>query len=305
MAVTRFTIFLLLSAILAGCSSLIRSATSGLADSLTTTILNQDDPELVRDGAPAFLLMMDSFVERDPDNEATLQGAAQLYAAYGAIFVEDPERAQRLAKRAQRYGERALCVKQRPPPKPKDRTSVVRKPYQKPEPQGDCDWRNLTYDEFVVALDALDEDDAPALYSFAVSWLAWISASKDFEAIANLPKVEAALMRLAEIDETTEPATVHKYLGVLNSLRTPALGGNPELGRQNFEDALSYADGRDLSIKVDYAQYYARLVYDRELHNRLLNEVLEADPVADGYTLFNTVAQRHARELLDSADDYF
>ena len=92
MAVTRFTTFLSLSAILAGCSSLIGSATSGLADSLTTTILNQDDPELVRDGAPAFLLMMDSFVERDPDNEATLQGAAQLYAAYGAIFVEDPER---------------------------------------------------------------------------------------------------------------------------------------------------------------------------------------------------------------------
>ena len=61
----------------------------------------------------------------------------------------------------------------------------------------------------------------------------------------------------------------------------------------------------DLGIKVDYANYYARTLYDRELHDRLLNEVLAADPVQPGRTLFNTLAQRDARSLLDSADDYF
>ncbi len=63
--------------------------------------------------------------------------------------------------------------------------------------------------------------------------------------------------------------------------------------------------GRDLSIKVDCARYYARTLYDRELHDRLLNEVLTADPVHEGFTLFNTLAQEEAQELLDSADDYF
>jgi hypothetical protein len=34
-------------------------------------------------------------------------------------------------------------------------------------------------------------------------------------------------------------------------------------------------------------------------------EVLEADPVQPGYTLFNTLAQSEAEDLLESADDYF
>jgi hypothetical protein len=56
---------------------------------------------------------------------------------------------------------------------------------------------------------------------------------------------------------------------------------------------------------VDYARYYARTLYDRELHDRLLNDVMAAEPNQDGYTLFNTLAQREAQELLDAADEYF
>jgi hypothetical protein len=56
---------------------------------------------------------------------------------------------------------------------------------------------------------------------------------------------------------------------------------------------------------VEFARSYARLVYDRELHDRLLNEVMAADPVAPDLTLLNTLARRQARLLLDSAEDYF
>lgn len=56
---------------------------------------------------------------------------------------------------------------------------------------------------------------------------------------------------------------------------------------------------------MDYARYYARTLYDRELHDQLLTKVLAADPVAPKLTLMNTLAQRDARELLDSADDHF
>jgi hypothetical protein len=56
---------------------------------------------------------------------------------------------------------------------------------------------------------------------------------------------------------------------------------------------------------VEYARGYARLVYDRELHDRLLSEVLGSPVQAEGLTLFNTLAQQEARQLLESADDYF
>ena len=44
---------------------------------------------------------------------------------------------------------------------------------------------------------------------------------------------------------------------------------------------------------------------DRPLHDRLLNEVLQAPASEPGLTLNNTLAQRAARELLKSADSYF
>jgi hypothetical protein len=68
---------------------------------------------------------------------------------------------------------------------------------------------------------------------------------------------------------------------------------------------LELSGGRNLAAKVELARRYARMLYDRELHDRLLNEVLATDPTAEGLTLFNVTAQEEARALLASADDYF
>jgi hypothetical protein len=47
------------------------------------------------------------------------------------------------------------------------------------------------------------------------------------------------------------------------------------------------------------------MLYERELHDRLLDEVMAADPNVPGYTLTNVLAQRDAADMLASADDYF
>lgn len=274
----------LLIPLMAGCASMMATAGSGLAGNLNTAIMNQDDPALVRDGAPAYLLMLDSFVEGAPENEAVLTAAAELYAAYGVIFVDDPVRARKLTSRGRSYGQRALCVAE------KDACGI---------------WE-LGYDEFVAGLDVLGENEVDALYTFTLSWIAYIQAhSDDWSALAKLPHAQAALLRVRAIDRYYQQANVEHFLAVLYTIRPPALGGDFEAGRAHYERALELSVGLDLSIKVDYARYYARTLYDRELHDRLLNEVLAADPVHSGLTLFNTLAQYEARELLDSADDYF
>ena len=89
------------------------------------------------------------------------------------------------------------------------------------------------------------------------------------------------------------------------SLLPPAYGGEPEKGRAAFEKAIELSGGRDLSAKVEFARGYARLMYERDLHDKLLTEVLAADPIQTGYTLTNVMAQESATELLATADDYF
>ena len=88
----------------------MQSATNDMAANLSVAILNQDDPETVRDGAPAYLLLLDSFIAGSPDDPSMLAAAAELYAAYGVIFVEDAKRADRLTRRAMAYGRQSLCA---------------------------------------------------------------------------------------------------------------------------------------------------------------------------------------------------
>ncbi len=269
---------------LGACSVLVERATDRMSNNLSSAILNQNDPETVRDGAPAYLLLMDSLVEGSPESVGTLAGASNLYAAYGSVFVDDDARAKRLTQRSFDYGSRAICVQHEPA----------------------CRWSELSFEEFDAALTEVGERDVEALYAYSVSWLAYTRAHADeWEVLADLPKVEAVLNRLYELDQTFDGGNIDLYLGILNSIRPPALGGNPELGRQYFERAIELTGGRDLSVKVEFARTYARLVYDRDLHDRLLREVLAADPDVPGLTLFNVLAQRQAESLLASADDYF
>ena len=284
MSVFRIFVITMAVSTLAACASMVASAGSGLAGNLNKAILNQDDPPLVRDGAPAYLLMLDSFVEGAPENEAVLSAAAELYSAYGAVFVDDPVRARKLTTRGRAYGRRALCAAE----------------------EASCGIWDLPYDEFMQNLQQVGAKQVPALYTFGLSWLAWIEAhSDDFSALAKLPQVQAVLRRVQLLDSQYEQANIEHFLGVLNTIRPPALGGDFEAGLAHYQKALEVSGERDLSIKVDFARYYARTLYDRELHDRLLEEVLAADPEQPGLTLFNTLAQGDAKELLASADDYF
>ncbi|MEM8682960.1 MAG: TRAP transporter TatT component family protein [Pseudomonadota bacterium] len=269
---------------LAGCAALVSNAASGLADNLSSAILNQDDPETVRAGAPSYMLLLDSFIEGSPDDPVLLAAGANLYASYGAVFADDPLRASRLTTRARTYAERAMCMRY-------DDT---------------CGWSDQTYDSFVDALDEVSARDADLLYTYGLATLAFLRAhGDDWDSLAFLPQVEALFLHYLAITDGDVDTAVHTYMGILLTLRPPALGGKPEEARGHFEKAIALSDGRDLSAKVEFAKGYAKLLYDRELHDQLLNDVVDADPYADGLTLSNVMAQEEARVLLAAADDYF
>jgi hypothetical protein len=267
---------------LGGCASLAQRAADDFATNLGKAVLDQDDPATVRDGLPAYLLLLDAMAAGNPQSAGAHRAAADLYASYAGSFVSDPARAATLAARAQRYARRATCLDARPL----------------------CAAFDRPYDEFIAQVEA--SEDVAALYSLGGAWAAWVQThSEDFAAIADIPKVEALLQRVVELDPKHDRGLPWVYLGVLNSLRPEAVGGKPEAGRAAFERAIAESGGRNLFAKTLFARWYARLVFDQELHDRLLNEVLAADPRAAGFTLINTLAQQQARELLATSKDYF
>tara|TARA_B100001063_G_scaffold133238_1_gene124614 strand:- start:4463 stop:5293 length:831 start_codon:yes stop_codon:yes gene_type:complete len=255
-----------------------------LPQNLSRSMMNQEDPELVRTAAPAYLLMLDALVATYPDEEAFLIPAAKLYGAYAGVFANDKEQTKRMANRSKSYAQHALCENE----------------------EDLCLALDKKIENIKTELTDLDEDELVLVYTYAASWASWIQAnSTDWDAIAQLPKVKVLFNWVLKYDPDYDNGTAQIYMGVLESQLPPSLGGRPDLAKAHFDNAIRASDGKNLMAKVLYAQQYARLMFEQELHDRLLNEVLDAEAQAEGLTLLNQLAKQQAKVLLADSEDYF
>jgi hypothetical protein len=281
----------LCATLLGGCASLVQKAGDRFADNLSRAILDNEDPATVRDGLPAYLLLLDSLLlepvagqgASTPPAPGMLYAAATLNGAYAGNFTgDDAERARRLAGKGFAYARRGVCLEDAPL----------------------CAAIDGGGEEFSAIV--ANDTHVAAMYALATAWAGFLQAnSSEWGAIADLPKIERLLLRVVELAPGHDHGQAYVYLGVLNSLRPEAVGGKPAEGRAYFEKAIAASGGRNLYAKTLFAQYYARLVFDQALHDALLNEVIAADPKAPGFTLMNTLAQDRARKLLETGKDYF
>ena len=267
------------------CAPIVSNITDNLARNLSDAVLNQEDPKIVRDGAPAYLLLLDSLVAGNPENPVILSSASDLYTSYSAIFVNDANRSKILSERALKYSKKALCISY----------------------EDSCNWDDYSFDDFNLSLDDFDMKYSDLLLTYSTSYLVYIrSHSNDWNAIARLPYIESALEYYVEKNPETENIdSVYTYLGILSTLLPPALGGDYEKGKRYFENAIEFSGDQNLSAKVEYALSYARPLYERELHDKLLQEVISSNPVKKNYTLLNVIAKEQASSMLEDADEYF
>lgn len=266
------------------CAGIADRAANRFARNLNTAVLDQEDPSLVRDGLPSYLLLLDAMVAGAPDDAGALRNASSLYATYAGSFVQDPARARVLAQRGLDYARRATCL---------DLASI-------------CASQTGPFSEFQRAVASIPESRVDALYSLAGAWATWIQTHSDqLAAIADIPRVELLLQQVVTLAPAHDRGLPWVYIGVLGSLRPAAVGGEPERGRLAFERAIAESSGHNLMAKTMFARYYARLVFDRALHDELLGQVIAADPRVPGFTLINTLAQQQARELLAGSEEYF
>ena len=277
----RFALLTLI-AMSSGCASLVGSVTSGIADRLSSAILNSPDIETVKEAIPAYLVLIDGFLVDGEGDPSLYLAASQLNGAFTALVEE--ERAQILATKAFDYAQRGACLNRREL----------------------CGLGQLPFKSFETRVDGLSAQAIDPAYQLAVAWTGYIQAnSGDMRAIGQLGRVKYLLERVLALDPRWADGSAQLYMGGLETILPASMGGKPEKGRMHFERAIEYSDGRFLMAKVIYAEQYAKLVFDKELHDRLLTEVVNADPVAMDLTLINRVAQRRAAVLLAGSDEYF
>jgi hypothetical protein len=273
---------LLLACALCACSGLVSKAGSGLSQSLSSGILDSDDPETVAAGLPAYLILLDGLLSSDPKNVDLLLGASKLYAAYCERFRGRGRAAAAVGVHSEAYARRAVCERDRSPLR---RAGPALRRVQ----------RQVSATK-----------DIALLHGLALAWAGAIQAdSSNYDRIAALPKVQLLLVRVTEIDPNYDHGSSYMYLGVLDCLRPEAYGGKPDQGKAQLERAFQLSQSKSVMPLVLEAQYCARLTFDQEAHDRLLNQALAADARAPGLTLGNILAQRKARELLESGKDYF
>jgi tetratricopeptide (TPR) repeat protein len=228
--------------------------------------------------------MIDSFIEGSPQDTKILMSGSRLYGAYTGAFIDDPERAKRLSAKSLKYAQDALCISM---------PSL-------------CNSRTMRFPEYEKALKQVTAFQVPALYDWGVAWAGWLQAnSDDWDAIADVPKIKATMEKVVSLNPTYDNGGAHLYLGVLNSLIPPSMGGKPEEAKAHFESAIELSEGHNLMAKTLFAQYYARMMFDQELHDRLLGEVLESDPEYPGLTLINVLAKEQAEQLLAESKEIF
>ncbi len=262
------------------------AAAAYTAEDVLRAAAKQPDPSIVRDGSPAYLMLVDGLIEAYPNNGELLTAGCQAYTVYATSFVEDsdPVKASLLFAKAKDYGFRALSIK-------RDFQQAASGPL----------------DDFVIFLRSYNKEYVPALFWTTSAWAKWISLHLDsLEALADMPMLEATMQRVIELDQGFYYGSPHLHMAVYLAAKPSIAGGNLDKAKEHFDEAFALGAVKLLAAKVLFARYYAVRLKDRALFKNTLQEVLEAtlDEVPE-LTLSNTLAKEKARELLERADEYF
>jgi hypothetical protein len=278
----------LVSGFIAGCLSsqqIVAEKAPALFRDVALSASRQSDVVLVRQGIPAYLMLVDGMIQTHPENRDLLLAGAQAYAAYASVLEEDEQdRASYLTERAKQYALKALELT--PPFE-----GVLGQPLE----------------VFQERLRRAEKKDVPTLFWVGNIWAAWIGAGTEGPAaMADLPWVEALMERALQLDPGFYYGGSHLFKAILLSARPEPFGGNLKRAEEHFEKARAYGQGKFLMTDVYYAEYFARQTLNRELFVSTLKKVLETSPhVEPDLTLTNTLAQRKAKKLLARVDEFF
>ena len=263
----------------------------------------ENDLQFVREAAPANLITLAGFLYNSPQSKHLLRSCAQGFPEYTFGFLEDDleslpdddkHEAQRkaLSARATALYDRALGYSLR-------MIALEDKHFEE------------GFKKDVASTEAaakkLDKDSTAGLLFAGISLASAINLNRnDVGRVVDLPKAIAMIKRSYELDPKFHNSNAAMLLGVVYSSQGKAMGGNPELAKKYFDEAIANTGGKFLLIKVMFARFYAVVTQDRPLFESTLKEVLATpDDVLPEQRLANLIAKHRAQRYLAHAEEYF
>ncbi len=283
-----------------GCS-VRKYAIHQLGDALArsgSTFSNDEDPELIRQAVPFSLKLIESLLAESPRHAGLLLAAARGFTQYAYAFIQEDAdeientdlaaanalrlRAKKIYLRARHYGIRGLEIR---------------------HPDFEKNLRSQTS----KAIGLLTREEVPLLYWTAAAWGSAIALSKDNpELIADVPLVEALILRALELDAEYESGALYAFMVSFEPVRKTIPGDPVPRVRKHFERAMALAKGQMASPLVALAEAVAIKNQDVKEFKSLLNQALAVNPDArPEWRLENLIMQRRARWLLSRVDDLF
>lgn len=298
----KFTAFLAIFVtlfFLASCSpkKLATKVVGQISTAGMVAVEDEQDVEFARAASPALIKTLEVLRGGNPKDETILALLSKAYGQYAFGFIEEDilsakdnasyekskDRADIFYRRGMEFGI----------------ASLAQKGYMEKAFKSD-------FASFQRAVKKLGKNDIAALFWTAFNWANWLNLNLDDpSAIVDVPRIEAMVKRVLEIDPNYNYGSAKAMLAVMEVSRPKMLGGDPKKALALFEEAIKSSPDY-LMTKVLFAQYYARSVQDKNLFTSTLEEVTSGDPTKiPSQRLANEMAKRRAAILLNSKQKLF
>jgi predicted anti-sigma-YlaC factor YlaD len=290
--------------LLAGCS-INRMAINAVSDALTSggsssVFTGDPDPELVGDALPFAIKMYEALLANNPGHKGLILTTGSLFIMYANAFVQGPAEFLPVVQ----FEEREAALE-------RAKTLYVR--------GMDLILSGLDkkYPGFLSALSPentlapffakMKKDDVPSLYWAAAGGLSAFSLNPFDSALGRrVPGLMACIDRAYELDPGFNSGALDDLYVIALSALPEAMGGDKNRAKDHFALALEKSGGKLAGPYVSYAQSVAVPAQDYETFRTYLETALAIDPGAEPENrLINIISQRKARNLLNSASNYF
>jgi hypothetical protein len=292
---------LALGAALAGCNMTAFTAnqTAKVIQAAAPSLQQESDLELARAAAPGQLKTIEGFHLASPENDIYLTILAQGYCEYAFGMIET----EMLEARARGDDDREAVLSKRA-------TGLYLRCMNYALKLLGGSWEKAMYGDtasFDSQVKRAGRDDVPGMFWLALGLASTINQNRDdIELVALMPRARALFERIVELDPGFQNGGAHMALGMLYSAQSPALGGDPERGKQEFEKAIALTGGKYLMPKVLMAISYGTITNKREFFHQTLVQVLETSPaVYPDQRLANEIAHVRAKHYLAREKELF